>query len=263
MDIVRAGGHWDCLSHHAADVANYKSDDFDYAGALSSNTRNLPKILDGLASADCRSVVLTGSVFEADEGASDDTREAFSPYGLSKTLTWQTFRFFAARSAFRLGKFVICNPIGPYEEKRFTAYLFRTWLQGKTAGIQTPEYVRDNIHVSLLARVYARFVEGLALDASTPAIQRVCPSQYAERVGDFANRVASEARQRLSNLSCNVAPARQTEFAEPLRRTGTDPVDPAVFDWREAEAWDSMVRYYHESAPSSVKQGLSFTGLAG
>ena len=87
--------NWDLLCHHAADAANYKSPDFDVAAAVENNTRRLPLVLDLLKDTGCTKVVLTGSVFENDEGAGSGNLEAFSPYGLSKGLTWQMFRYYA------------------------------------------------------------------------------------------------------------------------------------------------------------------------
>ena len=78
----------------------------------------------------------------------------FSAYGLSKALTAQVFRYYCGRAGLSLGKFVIPNPFGPYEEPRFTAYLMKNWLTGGTPSCSSPAYVRDNIHVSLLAKAY-------------------------------------------------------------------------------------------------------------
>ena len=102
-------------------------------------------------------VVLTGTVFEQDEGAGDAPLRAFSPYGLSKGLTWQYYRFLSQTMGFPLGKFVIPNPFGPFEEPRFCNYLVQTWFKGEVPTIRTPLYVRDNIHVDLLAHAYAAF----------------------------------------------------------------------------------------------------------
>ena len=76
---------------------------------------------------------------------------AFSPYGLSKGLTAAIVSHRCREFGLRYGKFVIPNPFGPLEEPRFCAYLVRTWRNGEVARINTPAYVRDNIHVSLLA----------------------------------------------------------------------------------------------------------------
>jgi nucleoside-diphosphate-sugar epimerase len=125
--------HWDLFCHHAADVTDYKSADFDPASALANNTRNLRAILADLAETGCRRMVLTGSVFEPLEGAGGEGLRAVSPYGLSKGLTSQMVGYYAELASFRLGKFVIPNPFGPYEEPRFTSYLVRSWQAGQSA----------------------------------------------------------------------------------------------------------------------------------
>ncbi len=130
LKLVRDSGPWDLFCHHAAESANYKSPDFDAARALQTNTFNLRAVLAAVKPA---AVLLTGSVFENDEGAGNEPLRAFSGYGLSKGLTWQAFRFYCDEARLPLGKFVIPNPFGPFEEPRFTAYLMRTWKDGKTA----------------------------------------------------------------------------------------------------------------------------------
>ena len=68
LSLARAE-QFDELCHHAADVTNYKSPDFDAQAALRSNTHNLPAVLETLREGGLKSVVLTGTYFEADEGA--------------------------------------------------------------------------------------------------------------------------------------------------------------------------------------------------
>jgi UDP-glucose 4-epimerase len=231
-------GQWDLLCHHAADVSNYKSPDFDVAAAVENNTYRLPLILDLLKDAGCGKVVLTGSVFENDEGAGSGSREAFSPYGLSKGLTWQVFRYYAQSRQISLGKFVIPNPFGPYEEPRFTHYLMKNWFAGAKPLVNTPSYVRDNIHVSLLAKAYAQFI------ATLPnGISRVGPSGYIESQGAFTHRTANEMRKRLG-LKCEFELKPQTEFSEPRIRINTDVADTGTLDWSEKTAWDEVANYY-------------------
>jgi nucleoside-diphosphate-sugar epimerase len=139
-----------------------------------------------------------------------------------------------------IGKFVIPNPFGPYEEARFTAYLMRKWFAGETAAVNTPDYVRDNIHVSLLAKAYARFAEQLI--ASTGEL-RIGPSEYAESQGAFALRFAKEMQPRLA-LPCKVELKQQQDFSEPRIRVNTDPLDPRKLGWDEARAWDEIAEFY-------------------
>jgi nucleoside-diphosphate-sugar epimerase len=235
-------GAWDLLAHHAADVTNYKSPDFDVAGALRDNTRGLPAVLEALATGGCRRVLLTGSVFEGGEGAGSQGLPDFSPYGLSKALTAQAFRYYCGRAGLSLGKFVIPNPFGPYEEPRYTAYLMKGWLSGATPSCSNPLYVRDNIHVSLLARAYVRFAEGLSAD---PGFARLNPSGYVESQGAFTLRVAESMRPRLG-LPCLVELKRQVDFPEPRVRINTDPFDAQALGWDEGAAWDEMARFYRD-----------------
>src|SRR5262249_19455685 len=93
-------GSWDLLWHHGADVTNYKSPNFNVAAALRNNSHNLQAVLEALASTGCRRLLLTGSIFEGGEGAGSQGLPDFSPYGLSKALTAQTFRYYCARAGF-------------------------------------------------------------------------------------------------------------------------------------------------------------------
>jgi nucleoside-diphosphate-sugar epimerase len=245
LALIRAG-RFDLLAHHAADVTNYRSPDFDTAAALAANIRNLPAVLDALKageSANGPRVLLTGSVFEGGEGCGSDGLPHFSPYGLSKALTAESFQFYCRRAGVPLGKFVIPNPFGPFEEPRYTAYLMKNWLTGGSPSCSSPSYVRDNIHVSLLAKSYARFATDLA--SSSIPFTRLNPSGYAESQGAFTLRLAAEMRPRLG-LPCLVELKTQTDFPEPRVRLNTDFADPALLGWDESAAWDDMARYYQE-----------------
>ncbi len=235
LDLCRSGS-WDLLCHHAAEVGDYRSPAFDVAGALAANTRNFLEVVAAMHG--LRGVVLTGSVFEAGEGAGTVPLRAFSPYGLSKGMTADLLQFYCEAAGMPLGKFVIPNPFGPFEEPRFCAYLIRQWQAGQTAEVRTPAYVRDNIHVDQLAAAYAAFAEKVATGAG---FMRTNPSGYVETQGAFAERFAREIGGR-SRLDCRVILAYQTEFPEPPVRINTNPVQPP--GWSEPAAWDAIADYY-------------------
>ena len=239
--LIGAPGTWDLLCHHAAEAANYRSPDFDVTAALRCNSLNLRPVLAGLKKAGLRGVVFTGSVFENDEGAGNEPLRAFSPYGLAKGLTWQVFRFYCDQAGIALGKFVIPNPFGPFEEPRFTAYLMNTWKQGQVAKVKTPDYIRDNIHVDLLTAVYLKFVERVA--SSSSAVLKANPSGYAGPQGTFASRVAEQVRKR-TGWPCAMELLTQQDFSEPLARTNTEPAAGSIPNWDERAAWDAFVAYY-------------------
>jgi nucleoside-diphosphate-sugar epimerase len=218
-------------------MVNYRSPDFDALRALQNNLLNARAVLKILK---CP-VALTGSVFENDEGAGDEPLRAFSPYGLSKGLTFQFFRHYCHEAGVPLGKFVIPNPFGPFEEPRFTAHLMRNWKDGKVAEVKTPDYVRDNIPVDLLAAAYVRFSANVA--AAKAPLLKINPSGYIEKQGEFAQRVARETKMR-TGWACELKLAAQTDFSEPLNRVNTEPAAKLAPEWNEQRAWDNFVAFY-------------------
>ena len=222
--------HFDLFCHHAADVTDYKSPDFDYVAALKNNVGNLPAILKALKT----KVILTGSVFEQNEGAGCDNLRAVSPYGLSKGLTSDVFDYYCQVLQVPLAKFVIPNPFGPFEEFRFTSFLMQNWMEKKCVHVTMPAYVRDNIPVSILADAYVGFIES--------DIKKINPSGYVGTQGEFTKKFAEEMKKRL-NLPCEYTLADQKEFTEPRQRYNTDPVDLK----KEQAAWDELAGYYEKA----------------
>jgi nucleoside-diphosphate-sugar epimerase len=244
-DLVETG-NWDLLCHHAARTGDYRNPQFDVTAALAENTHNLPTVLKTMLDRGLDGVIVTGSVFEQDEGAGGAPLRAFSPYGLSKGLTWQCFRFLSESMGFHLGKFVIPNPFGPFEEPRFCNYLMQSWFRGEVPAVRTPLYVRDNIHVDLMALAYADFAEQMP---ARPGVARLNPSFYVESQGAFAHRFAAEMAPRLG-LACPIALGKQTDFSEPTVRINTDRLDGSAYGWSEERAWDAEAEFYGEMRQS-------------
>lgn len=243
--LLKSKSEWDALCHHAADTTGYKRPDFDYLKALQNNTCNLEAALDQLRERGCQQVLLTGSIFEAHEGQGTLPLRAFSAYGLSKTLTSQVVEHACFRKKLKLGKFTIPNPFGPLEEVRFTSYLFRTWSGHKVAAVNTPDYIRDNIHISLLAKAYLRFFNQLV--ATHKNFITLNPSCYVESQGQFAKRFSVEIKKRIPSLKCEVELRQQDQFPEPLARFNTDKLEDITSTWSEAKAWDELVGYYQST----------------
>jgi UDP-glucose 4-epimerase len=239
IDLAAAGGYG-VLCHHAARVGDYRSPDFDVPAALQENTANLRAVLEPLARDGLNSVVMTGSVFEQNEGAGETPLAAFSAYGLSKGLTAEVVRHRCREFGLRYGKFVIPNPFGPLEEPRFCAYLVRTWRKGEIARVNTPSYIRDNIHISLLAAAYAKFVGEMG---GGKGRDKLNPSGYVETQGAFAERFAVAMRPRLG-MECAIELAKQTDFSEPLMRVNVDSAERYLGGWNEAAAWDEAAESY-------------------
>jgi nucleoside-diphosphate-sugar epimerase len=171
---------------------------------------------------------------------------AFSPYGLSKAFTSETSRYLCDRHGVSFGRFVIANPFGPMEERRFTSSLVRSWRAGETPQVRTPDYVRDNIHVSLLARAYADFAARLP-DGGWSAL--LGPSGYRETQGEFAQRFAREIGKRL-DIATPLDLLEQPEWDEPAVRLNVDQLDTESLAWDEAAAWDGLAGWYSSSFSS-------------
>jgi nucleoside-diphosphate-sugar epimerase len=241
LEIIAEEGPFEVLCHHGAETAGYRGREFDCAGAVASNARSLPAVLAALKASGCGRIVLTDSVFAGGGQAGATVPRAFNGYGLSKALTSRIFEFYAEQEGVALGRFVIPNPFGPYEEPRFTDYLVRSWRKGKTALVSTPRYVRDNVHVSLLSECYCEFVESLPRSG----YHSIGPSGYVETQGAFAARFAREIGTRLK-LETPLEMARQRTFDEPAVCINSDLVAAEELDWDEGRAWDELADYYAE-----------------
>lgn len=226
---------WDLLAHHAADVTNYRSPDFDVCAAVAQNSANLSRVLQALQRGGTPRLLLTGSVFEGGEGAGSDGLPDMSPYGLSKRLTADLFAFYCRRAQIRLEKFVIPNPFGAWEEDRFTSYLIQAWLRGDTPSCRTPRYIRDNIHASLLARAYAQACRG--------GHTKYAPSGYVESMGQFVERLSRAMQNRLGR-DCPYTLEADHPLTEPYIRVNTDAC--SFSDWDEAAAWDELAAFYQD-----------------
>jgi UDP-glucose 4-epimerase len=240
MDLIRTTA-FDVLCHHASHVEDYRSLAFNVVQALDENTKNLPNIIEIMLGKGLRAIIFTGTVFEAGEGTGNWPMRAFSPYGLSKGLTSEVVRHWCLHYGIPFGKFLISNPFGPLEEPRFCAYLAKTWRMAKTAEVRTPRYVRDNIHVDLLALTYAEFVKRIV---GLGKSEKFGPIGYAETQGAFAERFATAMRDRLG-WTCELRLLQQTDFSEPLVRVNTHVIEPDPFRWSEETAWDAIAEYYH------------------
>ena len=102
--------------------------------------------------------------------------------------------------------------------------------------LRCPQLVRDHLQVPLLAAACARFAFGLPGRSGT---HRLTPSQFAEPLDRFAERLAGALSPRLRRpcrFTC-AAPPEPTD--EPARRCGLDPLERLVPDLDPCEAWDA------------------------
>ena len=236
LELIRGRGPFDTLALHGAEVGDYKSPTYDPDAAVAANTLNITSVFEAAKARGAKQVVLTGSVFEPGEGKGAEPLVSFSPYGTSKARTVAVVEAAARDAGLGYAKFVIANPFGPWEEKRFQRLVMTRWSKGEAVHVDQALYVRDNVPVDLMALAYERTVAG--------AFGAYCgPSCYAEPVGIFFERMAREVRAR-TGWSCPLTLAEAQVFVEPEARVGLTRLDAKALGWSEAAFWDAYVDHY-------------------
>jgi nucleoside-diphosphate-sugar epimerase len=254
LKAIAAHGPFDVICLHAAGAAGHRDPGFDPLAAFEANCRDIGRVFATLAEDRPPTILATGSVFEADEGAGSPPAGAVGAYGLSKTITWQVMRFHAERSGLALAKFVIPHPIGPLEKPGLTSGLARAWLEGRVPMVRQPHLVRDVVPVDRLAICYSRFAAAIARGAPC---RRLAPSGWIETTHDFAARFAAAMRQRLG-IPCPFTSALPpTDNIEPVVRCNTDPVDRLCPEWSEAVFWDRLAHWYRSPEAALSQQQAS------
>jgi nucleoside-diphosphate-sugar epimerase len=239
-DVLEAYGPWDVFCHHAADVRNYKSPDFDPLIAAANAVEGLDRALGAFRKHGGQSLICSGTYFESGQGTEGKSAPAFSPYAVSKTLANELARFYAHRRGITVTKFIMANPFGPYEERGFTTYLAKSWLNGEVPRVETPNYLRDNVPVTVMAEQYAQAVD---TSLHAPTYRETAPSGYTGSQGEFALEFATNLRPFLG--SCPLRMAAQEAFFEPYSRMNS--AQGKRPDWThaaKARFWRELSDFY-------------------
>jgi UDP-glucose 4-epimerase len=227
----------DALLMHAHPMTGFRSADYDLFGAADEMTRMLPAELDALAATTGAAVIYSGSYYEPSAGMGTLRTPAVSPYGLSKTVVYESLRMHAATRGVGVYKFVIPNPYGPGEEGRLGNHLADVWRSGGTPVIRTPRYLRDNIP---MAELVVRYVDYVAAGSARAAELR--PSGYIETQGNFVGRVAREVGTRIGR-ELPVDYLFDAPHDEPMAILNDGSHSPGFAD-HEQSYWDAYARQF-------------------
>ena len=248
LDLVASAGPFAVLCHHGAEVGDFRRAGFDPLAAAAANCRGADEVLDRFAAAGGRALLVTGSVFEAEEGGGVGLDSAIGAYGLSKTLSWGLLRHHAGRAGLVIGKLVVPHPFGAFEKPGLVRHLVESWLGGVRPLVRQPQLRRDFIHVDLLGTAYARLCRELAVGAGRT---RMAPSLYRETVAEFARRLAVAMRPRLGR-ACELRLADPPEDCdEPPERFNAEPTPALVPGWPIERSWDRLAAHYLEAQPAA------------
>lgn len=229
------GEQFDVIGIHHATVGDYKSGDFDIVEAVRRATARARESAKALAANGTSNAIITRSVFEGRLGNRSENRPV-SPYAIAKTATSEIWSDALRTEGIAVKDFVITNPFGPFEEPRFVNYLVRTWKAGEVPMLQAPQYIRDNVPISLLAQSYATYA------LSDLGTQSFCPSYKPMSNLEFAKLIARKFSKVLGSEPL-VHSASDPQQVEPLFLGGIDAVD---FDSEHAEQrfWNDYANFY-------------------
>lgn len=223
---------FDVYCHHGAWTKDYRGMDYDFQHAFAVNTRSADRVCRLLSENGCRKIIVSGSIFE-------EANPVFSPYGLIKKLTTETFQLYGTHFGLHVSKFVIPNPFGPLDNPKLLDYLAREWHAGRVPRIQTPDYVRDNIPVDLLAMGFAHWVEECSEHKGTSAFR---PSGYVSTMAEFVGRLSTEFRRRV-HWNCEAEMAEQTDCSQPMTLVNDTALQPLFSEWDEEAFWNELVQH--------------------
>lgn len=229
---------FDLIALHGASIPNYKSPSFRIETAIAQNLNNIYSFFETLKNKKTP-LLLTGTVFEKNEGGGVD---AASPYGLAKSLISEAFSYYSNIYGNPFYKFIVPNPFGVFEDQKYTFYLINEWMARKIPIVKTPDYVRDNIHVELLAECYALFV-GKIIKGTDQKVMR--PSGYVESQAQFTKRLSLQATKYL-NLRCQFDIAEQADFSEPIVRHNSQQAKEIIPQFDEEQSWSNFFDYYRK-----------------
>ena len=232
-----SGGRIDAVALHHAVVGDFRSPDYDVGYAVSDATRGARDLVALAAAYGARGVVITRSVFESGQGCTNDPRP-ITLYAIAKTASSQVWSEEARLAGLAIQHFTITNPVGPFEEPRFIAYLARCWQRRETPVLQSPQYIRDNVAIPVLAEAHLAAVAAASLGQGGHRT----PSMWVGSNLDFAQRTAREFGQRWS-LRCPVDAAQVPVADEPQIRVGIDPVG-FIDGAAESRFWDDFAAFY-------------------
>jgi UDP-glucose 4-epimerase len=235
----------DILCLHGAYVHNYQSVDFDIAAAVEKTFEVTNPLIAKFPQA---RIFHTGTFSEPDESSGNVPRLSFNPYSTSKSKIWQQIQ--SLEKERRIAKYVMPNPFGPLESKRFTDYLLKSWARMQTPIVNFPFHVRDNVPIDLLRKHYARCVENF--EFGDERIEKFYPSMFAETVQAFAQRYKNELETR-SGFQLGLGTNLNSAYTEPIVRVNHENCQMVVKDWIEEKSWDS-------TAEDAIKRMRVYSG---
>lgn len=237
LDDLQTYKSIDAVCLHGTATFDYRNPNFEIEKAVVQTIEVSEKVINFFPNA---RFIHTGTFSEPNESFGDNNRNSFNPYSTSKQLIYEKHREMVKSG--QLLKYVMPNPFGPLENHKFTGYLIQEWADGKTPVVKTPNYVRDNVPIDLLAKHYVLTVSDFLESAET---KTVWPSKYIESNLSFSKRYAREFQSR-TGIHVEISAPQFHDYLEPRFRVNQDYCEDRVRNWNEDLSWEFIISEAHQ-----------------
>ena len=176
----------DAFIIHGFKALDYKNLNLDSLTLMKDSLYWLEPLPRLLRKKSCKLVAYTGTYFE------NFTPELQTPYSLAKSMGWLYVK--KLFSEFKLLKYLLLNPYGTLESKKFTNSIIKTWLNRESVNLEYPFLIRDNIPAEFMIDDYVNNLETM-LGCPTTFVKEFSPSYIVENNLEFASRLSSKLKK--------------------------------------------------------------------
>ena len=226
--------HFDIVCLHGAYTKDYQEENFDISLAYESNLNNIEDVFKAMSTSKPK-VIITGSIFAGHDNSNPSL--PFSLYGLSKKITSETFEAFGLTYGIDISTFVIPNPFGALDNHKLVHIFGKAWLRKEIPTLVIADYIRDNIHVELLALGYVFWLPKVANQLNTTKYFK--PSGYCSTMHEFITLFAKEMKQRW-NIPCDFESLHQPTHSQPTTLINSENLMKIIPEWKPNIAWDRL-----------------------
>ncbi len=199
--------------YHGFYTKDYNNSNFKFYKANFINNYNIERIIKLLKENNCKRFIYTGSIFEKKEGIYNESNDAISYYGLSKSVTFSLIKLYCKKYKLPLMKIVIPNPFGEFENKKFNFYIVNKWKNNEIPKISFPNYIRDNIYIKDLIKYYILEI----CKNEFRSFIKIIPSGYSCSNEIFTN-ILKKNYEHIRNKKVNINIDKSAEYKMLIKR---------------------------------------------
>lgn len=140
-----------CFCFHHAQTLNAKDDfKFSFLESFNQDLYNIDNFFKKCSN-NIKKIIFSSSIFQKEHSKQ---LIDFNKYSLNKSITLETLKFFCHKFNIRLINFVISNPFGVLEDRRYSFYLLNNWINKSTPIVGSPDFIREYIYIDDLKKLY-------------------------------------------------------------------------------------------------------------